>query len=89
LLAKDDKQPLTLSDIIPPPSHVRSLSNSTSMDDDNSALSFIFTRITGAQGHSCTSSDAGARQIAKRKEKQSQPFMIVGESWSCFGLVYY
>jgi serine/arginine repetitive matrix protein 2 len=28
-LAKDDKQPLTLSDITPPSSHVRSLSNST------------------------------------------------------------
>ena len=44
-LAKDDKQPLTLSDIIPPPSHVRSLSNSTSMEEDDSVLNSIFAKI--------------------------------------------
>ena len=66
-LAKNDKQPLTLSDIIPPPSHVRSLSNSTSMDEDDSALDSIFAKITGVQGRSRASSDASAHQIAREK----------------------
>jgi serine/arginine repetitive matrix protein 2 len=65
-LAKD-KQPLTLSDIIPPPSHVRSLSNSTSMDEDDSVLNSIFAKIAGVQGRSRASSDASARQIAREK----------------------
>ena len=68
-LAKDDKQPLTLSDIIPPPSHVRSLSNSASMDEDDSVLNSIFAKITGVQGRSRASSDASARQIAREKRR--------------------
>ena len=69
-LVKDDKQPLTLSDIIPPPSHVRSLSNSTSMDEDDSVLNSIFAKITGIQGRrSRVSSDASARQIAREKRR--------------------
>jgi serine/arginine repetitive matrix protein 2 len=68
-LAKDDKQPLTLSDIIPPPSHVRSLSNSSSMDEDDSVLNSIFAKITGVQGRSRASSDASAHQIAREKRK--------------------
>ena len=69
LLAKDEKQPLTLSDIIPPPSHVRSLSNSTSMDEDDSVLNSIFAKITGVQGRSRASSDASARQLAREKRR--------------------
>ena len=69
LLAKDDKQPLTLSDIILPPSHVHSLSNSTLMDEDNSGLNSIFAKITGIQGRSHASSDASAREIARDKRK--------------------
>ena len=69
-LVKDDKQPLTLSDIIPPPSHVRSLSNSTSTDEDDSVLNSIFAKITGVQGRrSRASSDASARQIAREKRR--------------------
>jgi serine/arginine repetitive matrix protein 2 len=67
-LVKDDKQLLTLSDIIPPPSHVRSLSNSTSMDEDDSVLNSIFAKITGVQGRSRASSDS-ARQIAREKRR--------------------
>ena len=70
-LAKNDKQPLTLSDIIPPPSHVRSLSNSTSIEEDDSVLNSIFAKIVGVprQGRSRASSDASARQIAREKRK--------------------
>ena len=69
-LAKDDKkQPLTLSDIIPPPSHVRSLSNSTSMEEDDSVLNSIFAKITGGQGRSRASSDASARQLVREKRR--------------------
>ena len=66
-LVKDDKQPLTLSDIIPPPSHVHSLSNSTSMDEDDSVLNSIFAKITSVQGRSHASSDASTCQIAREK----------------------
>ncbi|RDB16264.1 hypothetical protein Hypma_003001 [Hypsizygus marmoreus] len=40
------KKPQTLSDIIPPPSHVRSLSNSSITDEDDSVLQSIFAKIT-------------------------------------------
>ena len=60
LLAKDEKQPLTLSDIILSPSHVCSLSNLTLMDEDSSILNSIFAKITGVQGRSHASSDASA-----------------------------
>jgi hypothetical protein len=71
-LAKNDKQQpfkLTLSDIIPPRSHVRSLSNSTSMDEDDSVLNSIFAKITGVQGRPRSNSDASARQIAQEKRR--------------------
>jgi hypothetical protein len=68
-LTKDDKQPLTFSDIIPPPSHVRSLSNLTSMDEDDSVLNSTFAKITGVQGRSRASSDASTRQIAREKRR--------------------
>jgi serine/arginine repetitive matrix protein 2 len=70
-LAKDEKQPLTLSDIIPPSSHVRSLSSSTSMDEDDSVLNSIFSNITGVQGRSraLASSGASAPQIAHEKRR--------------------
>ena len=68
-LAKDEKQPLTLSDIIPPPSHARSLSNSSTMDEDDSVLNSIFAKITGLEVRSRVSSDASARQIAREKRR--------------------
>jgi serine/arginine repetitive matrix protein 2 len=69
-LAKNDKQqPLTLYDIIPPPSYVRSLSNSTSMDEDDSVLNSIFAKITEVQGRPRSNSDASARQIARKKRR--------------------
>ena len=59
-----------LSDIIPPPSHVRSLSNSTSMEEDaDSVLNSIFAKIIGIQGRSRASSDASAHQIAQEKRR--------------------
>jgi hypothetical protein len=64
-LAKNDKQPLTLSDIIPPPSHVRSfkLSNSSSMEIDSVLTGkSIFVKVAGIQGRSRASSDASTRQ---------------------------
>jgi hypothetical protein len=39
-------KPQTLSDIIPPPSHVRSLSGSSIMDDDDSVLKSIFAKAS-------------------------------------------
>ena len=66
-LAKDEKQPLTLSDIIPPPAHARSLSNSTATDEDDSVLNSIFAKITGLEERPRVSSDASARQIAREK----------------------
>ena len=68
-LAKDDKQPLTLSDIIPPPSHVRSLSNSSTMDEDDSVLNSIFAKITGVDARSHVNSGASARQVAREKRR--------------------
>ena len=40
------------SDIITPPSRVRSLSNSTSIEEDDSVLNSIFSKITGVEGRS-------------------------------------
>ena len=61
---KDNKQPLTLSDIIPSPSHAHSLSGSSTMDKDDSILKSIFAKITGPETHTHVSSKASARQIA-------------------------
>jgi serine/arginine repetitive matrix protein 2 len=66
-LTKDDKQPLTLSDIIPSPSHVRSLSNSTTMDEDDSVLNSIVAIITGVEARPRVNYDASTRQIAREK----------------------
>jgi hypothetical protein len=68
-LTTNNKQPLTLSDIIPPPSHARSLSNSSSMEEGNSVLNSIFAKITGVQDRSHANSDANARQIAREKRR--------------------
>ena len=68
-LTKDDKQPLTLSDIIPPPSHARSLSNSTTMDEDDSVLNSIFAKITGVEARPRVNSEASARQKAREKRR--------------------
>jgi hypothetical protein len=68
-LTTNDKPPLTLSDIIPSPSHARSLSNSSSMEEGDSVLNSIFAKITGVQGRSRASSDASARQIAREKRR--------------------
>jgi len=43
--AKADK-PITLSDIIPPPSHFRSMSDSSMMIDDDSVLKSIFAKVS-------------------------------------------
>ncbi|KAG5641013.1 hypothetical protein DXG03_006381 [Asterophora parasitica] len=40
------EKPQTLSDIIPPPSHVRSLSSASMMDDDDSVLKSIFAKVS-------------------------------------------
>ena len=68
-LPKDDKQPLTLSDIIPSPSHARSLSCSTNMDEDDDVLKSIFAKITGPQTRSRVNSEASARQVAREKRR--------------------
>lgn len=67
-LPKEEK-PLTLSDIIPPPSHARSLSNSTTMDEDDSVLKSIFDKITGHEPRSRISSDASSRRAAREKRR--------------------
>ncbi|KAF8814601.1 hypothetical protein BYT27DRAFT_7249906 [Phlegmacium glaucopus] len=68
-LPKEDNEPLTLSDIIPPPSHARSLSYSTTMDEDDSILKSIFAKITAPEARSRVTSDASARQAAREKRR--------------------
>ena len=75
-VGQDDKQLLTLSDIILPHSHVRSLSNSTSMDDDDSVLNSIFAKITRVPCCSRASSDASAHQIAQEKSRSLYKAML-------------
>ncbi|KAG6916979.1 hypothetical protein DXG01_004408 [Tephrocybe rancida] len=43
---QQDKPPKTLADIIPPPSHVRSLSNSSMMEEDDSVLQSILAHAS-------------------------------------------
>ena len=69
LLPKEDKKPLTLSDIIPPPSHARSLSHSTLMEEDDSILNSILANINGPEARPRASSDASTRQAARDKRR--------------------
>ena len=66
-LPEEDKEPVTLSDIIPPPSHARSLSHSTTMDEDDSVLKSIFAQITGPKSHSRVNSETSIHPIAGEK----------------------
>ncbi|KAJ7132975.1 hypothetical protein C8R46DRAFT_1048292 [Mycena filopes] len=61
---KPSKKPLTLSDIIPPPSHVRSQSLSSLMEEDDSVLKSIFANaadIQLPQARPRVNSDSSAR----------------------------
>ncbi|RDB27260.1 hypothetical protein Hypma_004359 [Hypsizygus marmoreus] len=79
------KKPQTLSDIIPPPSHVRSLSNSSIMDEDDSVLQSIFAKITDVpqarprprvDSDSCTK--RRAREIQYRHSRHSSGLSFAG-----------
>jgi serine/arginine repetitive matrix protein 2 len=66
-LAKDDKQPSTLSDIISSPSHVALYPIQLRMDEDDSVVNSTFAKITGVEARSRVNSDASARRIARQK----------------------
>ncbi|KAF8148662.1 hypothetical protein B0H34DRAFT_802878 [Crassisporium funariophilum] len=66
-LPKEEKE-LTLSDIIPSPSHARSLSQSSSMDEDDSVLKSIYAKIM-ADGRPRVDSDSSARDAAQAKRR--------------------
>ncbi|KAL1747929.1 hypothetical protein HDZ31DRAFT_60801 [Schizophyllum fasciatum] len=75
-------EPLTLSDIIPPPSHVRSLSNSSqsqecgSSIEDDSVLKSIFAKATSLPGQDMprvrTDSSASSKDYVQDYSQQAQ-----------------
>ncbi|KAF8959872.1 hypothetical protein BDZ97DRAFT_1666634 [Flammula alnicola] len=72
-LPKDEEKPLTLSDIIPPPSHVRSLSESFNLDafEDDSVLKSIYAKIVAdvPPARPRVNSDSSTRQSARDKRR--------------------
>ncbi|KAJ7115597.1 hypothetical protein C8R43DRAFT_1038570 [Mycena crocata] len=71
---KRPKKPLTLSDIIPPPSHVRSQSLSSLMEEDDSVLKSIFANVADIQ-RPRVNSDSSARRFALENSRTSMMSM--------------
>jgi serine/arginine repetitive matrix protein 2 len=75
-------KPQTLSDIIPPPSHVRTLSDSSMMDEDDSVLKSIFAKasdIPAPQSRRRVNSDSSAkRRTGYRHSRHSSGLSFVG-----------
>ncbi|KAJ7459292.1 hypothetical protein FB451DRAFT_1046300 [Mycena latifolia] len=70
------KKPLTLSDIIPPPSHVRSQSLSSLMEEDDSVLKSIFANAADIpMPRPRVNSDSSARRFALENSRQSMMSM--------------
>jgi len=68
VLKKTNDKPLTLSDIIPPPAHVRTISDGSILIDDDSLLRFTFARASDIpQTRIRVSSDASPSASAKRR----------------------
>jgi serine/arginine repetitive matrix protein 2 len=67
---KRDKKPLTLSDIIPPPSHVRTQSLSSLMEEDDSVLKSIFANAADIV-RPRVNSDSSARRFALDNSRHS------------------
>ncbi|KAJ7667434.1 hypothetical protein B0H17DRAFT_254379 [Mycena rosella] len=68
------KKPLTLSDIIPPPSHIRSQSLSSLMEEDDSVLKSIFANAADIQlpiPRPRVNSDSSARRFALENSRAS------------------
>ncbi|KAF9457373.1 hypothetical protein BDZ94DRAFT_1175700 [Collybia nuda] len=64
--APQQEKPKTLSDIIPPPSHVRSLSNSSMLDEDDSILKSIFAKAADIpQPRARVNSDSSVKRRAR------------------------
>ncbi|KAJ7088519.1 hypothetical protein B0H15DRAFT_841620 [Mycena belliarum] len=77
-LPKEDavKKPLTLSDIIPPPSHVRSQSLSSLMEEDDSVLKSIFANAADLPvPRPRVNSDLSERRFAVENSRQSMMSM--------------
>ena len=78
-----ENKPQTLSDIIPPPSHVRSLSGSSMMDEDDSVLKSIFAKVSDIpplRPRPRANSDSSAKQpiVSYRHSRHSSGLSFVG-----------
>ncbi|KAJ7772927.1 hypothetical protein DFH07DRAFT_913167 [Mycena maculata] len=71
---KRSKKPLTLSDIIPPPSHVRSQSLSSLMEEDDSVLKSIFENAANIP-RPRVNSDSSTRRSAAENSRHSMMSM--------------
>ncbi|KAJ7126033.1 hypothetical protein C8R44DRAFT_733950 [Mycena epipterygia] len=70
------KKPLTLSDIIPPPSHVRTQSLSSLMEEDDSVLKSIFANAADIEiPRQRVNSDVSARRFALENSRNSMMSM--------------
>ncbi|KAJ7841898.1 hypothetical protein B0H14DRAFT_2191886, partial [Mycena olivaceomarginata] len=67
---KPSKKPLTLSDIIPPPSHIRRQSLSSLMEEDDSVMKSILAHAADLP-RARTNSDFSARHIALENSRAS------------------
>ncbi|KAJ7234518.1 hypothetical protein B0H12DRAFT_1204744 [Mycena haematopus] len=73
---KPRKNPLTLSDIIPPPSHVRSQSLSSLMEEDDSVLKSILAHAEDLpRPRARVNSDSSARRVALENSRASMMSM--------------
>ncbi|KAF7339245.1 hypothetical protein MVEN_02002300 [Mycena venus] len=71
---KPSKKPLTLSDIIPPPSHVRSQSLSSLMEEDDSVMKSILAHAADLP-HPRVDSDPSMRRMALENSRVSMVSM--------------
>ncbi|KAJ7436308.1 hypothetical protein B0H11DRAFT_2364947 [Mycena galericulata] len=71
---KKSKKPLTLSDIIPPPAHVRSQSLSSLLEEEDSVLKSIFANAADIP-RPRVNSDSSARRFALQNSRQSMMSM--------------
>ncbi|TFK33165.1 hypothetical protein BDQ12DRAFT_448473 [Crucibulum laeve] len=71
--APKQEKPMTLSDIIPPPSHVRSLSASSMMDEDDSVLKSIFAKVSDIpQPRERVDSESSSKEFPQEVGRNSQ-----------------